>query len=240
MFYLDSLSFVFSAAMIMTLVILRPSTPSADGKSVKSLLADFTAGNRFIFTHSSLAFIILAMMTAMFVLSCFSPLISIYVRDFLGAGPFLFGIVSSMVGVGLIAGTQLVTRFARNHSKSHIVLAGLLSLGVAVAFLGFFQNVPMAGASTFGLGFAISFVLVPAQTLMQQETPHEMIGRVSSSFMSVISFAQVGGLLLSGYLAQALGMRNLFQACALVLFVLTFLGYLRVRAGETVPVPAPD
>ena len=38
---------------------------------------------------------------------------------------------------------------------------------------------------------ARAFIIVPAQTLMQQETPHAMVGRVSSSFLSLISVAQV-------------------------------------------------
>ncbi len=238
-FYLDTATFVFSALMISTLVIVRPRAEPAGEKNVKSLLADFTAGNRFIFTHPSLAFVMLAMMSAMFVMSCFSPLISIYVRDFLKAGSFMFGIVSAMVGVGLITGTQLVTRLAHNRPKKYVVLMGLLGLAVGVAFLGFFRSVPMAAASTFGMGFGIAFVLVPAQTLMQQETPHAMIGRVSSSFMSVIAFAQVAGLAISGFLAQYLGMINLFKLSTLALLIISAAGYLRVRGQATVA-PAPQ
>ena len=233
-FYLDTATFVFSALMISTLTILRPRTEAASGEKVKSLLADFTAGNRFIVTHPSLAFVMMAMMSAMFVLSCFSPLISIYVRDFLKAGSFLFGIVSTMVGVGLIAGTQLVACLAQNREKNYVVLGGLLGLGIGVAFLGFFRNIPMAAASTFGMGFGVAFVLVPAQTVMQQETPHAMIGRVSSSFMSVLAFAQVAGLAISGYLAQFLGMINLFKLSALALLVISASGYLKLRGSKAV------
>lgn len=234
-FYVDSLSFFFSAAMISTLIIMRAPAKS-QGKTLKAFFADFTSGNRFIFTHSSLAFVITAMMSAMFVLSCFSPLVSIYVRDFLSAGSFLFGIVSSMVGVGLIVGTQLVNRFGRDRSKKDLVLSGLLALGFGVGLLGVLRNFPGAAASTFAMGFAAAFIIVPAQTLMQQETPPAMIGRVSSSFMSVISFAQVLGLLLSGHLAQVLGVRPLFVACAILLAILSCGGFtLRQR----VPVVAP-
>src|SRR5690242_1609009 len=225
-FYLDALSFVFSAAMIFTIAINRPVT-QAHSKTLKGFFADFTSGNRFIFTHASLAFVMTAMMAAMFVLACFSPLISIYVRDFLRAGSFLFGVVSSMIGVGLIVGTQAVSRFAAGRSKRDVVLGGLMALGVGVSMLGLFHNIPMAGASTFALGLAIAFIIVPAQTLMQQETPHAMIGRVSSSFMSVLSTAQVLGLLLSGYLAQLLGVRRLFVTCGVAALVLFGLGLTR-------------
>ncbi len=234
-FYLDAASFVFSAGMVYTLVI-RPPRPS--GKSVQGFLREFSSGNRFIFTHAYLAFVVTAMVVAMFVLSCFSPLISIYVRDMLRGGTFLYGMVSTMVGVGMVAGTQSLTRFARQRSKKDIVLIGLLVLGIATGLLGAFANIPMAAASLFGLGLAIALVIVPAQTLMQQETPHAIIGRVSSSFMSLISVAQVAGLLLSGYLAQWLGIRHLFLTAAAALVVITMIGY--TKRGDAPPQVAAE
>jgi DHA3 family macrolide efflux protein-like MFS transporter len=224
-FYLDVASFIFSAVMISGLVVLRPARSQGE-KTVKSLTQDFLAGNRFIFTHAGLAFVFIAMAVAMFVLSSFSPLISIFIRDTLHAGTITFGAISAMVGVGMIVGTQLVNRLARSRSKAHVVLGGLFSLGVGAGLLGAFRNSPMAALSTFTMGLAIAFVWIPAQTMSQQETPPAMVGRVSSTFMSLIAMAQVFGLLLSGYLAQKLGIRLLFMACATVLALISGVGYL--------------
>jgi DHA3 family macrolide efflux protein-like MFS transporter len=231
-FYLDALSFFFSAAMIVTLRIAR--TPAAGSKSLRGFFADLTSGNRFIFTHPSLAFVITSMVSAMFVMSCLSPLFSIYVRDILHSGTFLYGVVSSAVGVGMIVGTQVVNRFGRTRSKKSVVIAGLVCSAVGVAFLGVFSTVAAAIATTFGMGFGISFVIVSSQTLMQQETPHDMLGRVSSSFLSVFSLAQIGGLLLSGRLAVLLGIRQVFIACALALGVIAALGYTRHKSASAI------
>jgi DHA3 family macrolide efflux protein-like MFS transporter len=227
-FYLDVASFIFSAAMIAGLSVIRPARAQGE-KTVKSLAQDFLAGNKFIFTHAGLAFVFIAMAVAMFVLSSFSPLISIYIRDSLHAGSFMFGAISAMVGVGMIVGTQLVTRLARSGSKSYVVLGGLFLLGAGAGLLGAFRNTPMAALSTFTMGFGIAFVWIPAQTMSQQETPPPMVGRVSSTFMSLISFSQVFGLLLSGYLAQQLGIRAVFVACAGVLAVISAAGYFLMR-----------
>jgi len=226
-FYLDTASFIFSAVMISTLSIVRPARAQTE-KTVQSLTQDFLAGNKFIFTHAGLAFVFIAMAMAMFVLGSFSPLISIYIRDSLAAGPKTFGIISAMVGVGLIAGTQLMNRLSKR-SKPHVVVGGLLALGIGVGLLGLFHNLPMAALSTFTMGFGIAFVWVPAQTMSQQETPPAMVGRVSSSFMSLISLAQVLGLLLSGLLAQRLGIRPLFLTSAGVLALIAGAGYLMVQ-----------
>ena len=236
-FYLDVASFIFSAAMISGLAIVRPARAQGE-KTVKSLTQDFVAGNKFIFTHAGLAFVFIAMAVAMFVLSSFSPLISIYIRDTLHAGTIMFGAISAMVGVGMIVGTQLINRLVQSRSKAHVVLGGLFSLGIAAALLGAFRNSPMAALSTFTMGFAIAFVWIPAQTMSQQETPPAMVGRVSSTFMSLISVAQVLGLMLSGYLAQKLGIRPLFMACAGFLAVISAAGYFMMRGRPAVAAPS--
>jgi DHA3 family macrolide efflux protein-like MFS transporter len=238
-FYIDVASFVFSAAMISTLSIIRPARAQSE-KTVKSLAQDFLAGNKFIFTHAGLAFVFIAMAVAMFVLSSFSPLISIYIRDTLHAGSFMFGLISAMVGVGMIVGTQLLTRLAGTRPKSNVVLGGLFLLGLGAGLLGASRHTAMAALSTFTMGFGIAFVWIPAQTMSQQETPPPMVGRVSSTFMSLIAVSQVFGLLLSGYLAQMLGIRPVFIACAGALAVISTVGYflLRGRTAHTMGMDA--
>jgi len=232
-FYLDSVSFFFSAAMLSTLVIMRAvSAKGASEKTVRSLMKDYTAGSRFILTHPAISFVMTAMMTAMFVLSCFSPLISVYVRDQLHAGPRSFGLISAMVGVGLIVGTQTVNAVAKGYSKKHVALSGLFGLAFATLVLALFQRAWLAGVSMFGIGFTIAFIIVPAQTLMQQETPHDMLGRVSSSFMAVFALSQLLGLVVSGSLADWIGVRRLFFASAVLLVVLSVIGYLWLREDK--------
>jgi MFS transporter, DHA3 family, macrolide efflux protein len=227
-FYLDAGSFLFSALMLSRLTIDRPPRENAD-KTLSGLVRDFVEGNRFIFTHAGLSFVFLAMAVAMFVLSSFSPLISIFVRDELHAGPFLFGVVSAMVGVGLIVSTTVMVKVAGRKAEPHVVLYGLLGLGMATAVLGVSRYAWLAAVSTFLMGVAVALVLVPAQTMSQQETPPEMVGRVSSTFMSMISIAQILGLLLSGSLAERLGSRHLFLSCAAVLAVLAASGWAWLR-----------
>jgi MFS family permease len=228
-FYLDAFSFFFSAAMIGSLLINRDAAPSTN--TIKGFFDQLTSGNRFIFTHPSLAFVITSMVSAMFVMSCLSPLFSIYVRDILHSGVFLYGVVSSAVGVGLIVGTMAVNRFGRERSKKSIVLAGLIACAAGVALLGIFRAIPAAVATTFTMGFGISFVVVAAQTLLQQETPPAMLGRVSSSYMSVFSLAQVLGLLLSGHLAVWFGIRTVFLLCAAALALIVTVGLTQHKPG---------
>ncbi|HWN99365.1 MAG TPA: MFS transporter [Blastocatellia bacterium] len=240
-YYLDGVSYVFSAGMIATLVIARePIVPAKGSHPIKSILNDLMAGLKFIFTHSTISFVIMAMAAGMFAISCFGPLIAVYVRDELHATSLAFGIINSLIGVGMIAGTLTMSRLAQKLSKTHLALWGLLTMGGFVLVLAAFKSIGAASLSMFGVGVGVILVFVSAQTLMQGQTPMELIGRVSSTVMSVLSFAQLIGLVFSGSLAQSLGITKLFYASAAMLFLMTVFGYFRLPNQPAIPAAAPQ
>jgi len=79
---------------------------------------------------------------------------------------------------------------------------------------------------------------VPAQTLMQQETPAAMMARISGTVMSVVLFAQLVGLVLSGVFAQLVGVRAVFFLCAVLAGALAAGGALLLRGREVEAAPA--
>jgi MFS family permease len=160
----------------------------------------------------------------MFVMGCFGPLIAVYVRDWLHAEAGVFGLVSAMVGTGMMLGMPVVRRLSGTVPSATLVLGGLAGIGFGALLLGAFTFVPTAMLGCFTLGFTFAGVIVPAQTLMQQETPPALVGRISSSMMSMVFFAQVAGLFLSAYLAKALGVRAVFFLCAVLAWLLTGAG----------------
>jgi MFS family permease len=149
-YYFDGASFIFSAAMITAIAVPRVtaaateiSAPAESGK-LKSILNDLVEGVRFIFTHATVSFVVLALAAGMFALSCFGPLIAVYVRDSLKGTELQFGVINSLIGVGMIFGSQFITRFAGNRSKSHLVVAGLLGMGIAVMVMASIGYVTVA------------------------------------------------------------------------------------------------
>lgn len=238
-YYVDCASFIVSASLIGTLVIARePVVPAKGSHPIKSVLNDLMVGVKFIFTHATISFVIMAMAAGMFAISCFGPLIAVYVRDELLAGSVAFGIINALIGVGMIGGTLVMSRFAQKISKTHLALWGLLTMGAFVVVLAAFKSIAAASISMFGVGVGVVFVFVSAQTLMQGQTPMELIGRVSSSVMSVLCIAQLIGLLFSGSLAQTLGIRTLFYASAAMLLLMSVFGYFRLPQQAAMS-PAP-
>jgi MFS transporter, DHA3 family, macrolide efflux protein len=226
----DVLSFLVSASLIGSVVIRRPATTVAvvqsSGSRIRVIWTDMGEGIAFIFHHAAVLFVVLAMAAGLFTIGCFGPLIAIYVRETLHAAARLFGIVSGMIGVGLLAGTQGVRVLARQVKNDTLVLSGLAGIGAGVLLLGAVPLIAATLVGAFTIGFAFAAIMVPAQTLMQQETPHAMLGRVSSTMTSIVFLAQILGLILSGVLAELIGIRAVFFLCAAIAAVLMAGGKL--------------
>jgi MFS family permease len=231
-FLFDSFSFFFSAAMVMTLAIHRAPSP---GAAASSVLSSMRQGFGFIFTHTVISFVILSMTAGMFAVRCFGALLSVYVRDVLHSNAALFGTLNSLIGVGMITGTQLLHRAASRIPKQSLVVYGLGGMGVAILFTALFGRVASTAIGMLGLGFGAAFIMVPSQTVLQQETPHALLGRVMSSLMSLLAMSQVLAMFVAGPVAQQLGIRKLYFGSAAMLGVIGAIGYAWLRKPKENP-----
>ena len=243
-YLLDSVSFVGSALIIASVPFMLPSTstapaapdPNAAGHSVLGKIwLDMKQGIDFILHHSALLFVILAMAAGMFVLGCFGPLIAIYVRDSLHASSKAFAIVAPMIGLGMLVGINGLTTFGKKLKNTLLVYSGLCGIAIGLVILTLLTHMWSTILGNLIIGFSVAGIIIPAQTLFQQETPPELMGRVGSTFMSIIFTAQISGLILSGVLAEHTGVRQVFALCAVLLVILIAAGKLWM---EPKPTPA--
>ena len=227
----DAVSFVASACLIASVALVRtapkPAAPGAENTSaIGKIWLDMKQGISFIVHHAALLFVILAMAAGMFVIGCFGPLIAIYVRDTLHASTKMFGIVSPMIGLGMLLGINGLNTFGKKLSNTRLVYSGLCGIAVGLVILTLLTHVWSTLVGNFIIGMAVAGIIVPAQTLFQQATPPELMGRVGSTFMSIVFAAQIAGLVLSGVLTQHIGVRQVFALCAVMLVVLMAVGKL--------------
>lgn len=227
-FLFDSLSFFFSAGMVMTLTIDRQAPKSTTAAS--SILSSMATGFRFILTHSAISFVILAMTVGMFAVRCFGALLSVYVRDVLLSTAATFGVLNTLIGIGMIVGSQTLTRFARSVRPQSLVIYGLAGMGFCVFVTAIFGRTSSTAVGMLGLGFFAAFIMVTAQTLLQQETPQDMLGRVTSSLMSLMAVSQVLAMFVAGPVAERAGIRNLYFGSAAMLLCIGLIGHFRLPA----------
>jgi hypothetical protein len=196
---------------------------------VGAVLRDLGQGMKFIFTHPTFSFVIISMTAGMFAMGCFGALISVFVRDTLRGGAYLFGAIGSLVGVGTIFGALLVQKAAKGKAPAQMVSFGLGGVGVFIVMAAAWRTAGATLLAAFGIGVSVAFIMVAATALLQGDTPPEMRGRVTSSSMSLIALAQGAAMMFAGGWATRFGIVNLFYASAAILFVVAIGGVLRLR-----------
>jgi MFS transporter, DHA3 family, macrolide efflux protein len=253
---LDAISFVASGSLIASLALILPRKSAADNplppipatkelSKIGRILADMKVGAGFILHHAALLFVIVALAAGMFVMGCFGPLVAIYVRDTLHASSTIFAITSAAIGIGLLIGVNVLNAFAKHIGNTTQVYFGLGGIALGTLLLAaaplfafplpvFHLGMPVF-VTVFGcflIGFSAAGIIVPSQTLIQQETPAELMGRVGSTTMSAVFSAQIAGLLLSGVLAQHTSVRSVFALCTAMLAILIVAGKLWMEPGD--------
>ena len=230
-YWLDAVSFFASAAFIFTTVIKRSPlvhkhSASEDKGAVSKVLHDMQQGMSFIFHHAGLLFVVLAISAGMFILGCFGPLIAVYVRDSVHGNYSVYAAASAMIGLGMMIGVNGLNTWGKAIKNNTLVYCGLLGIALGLVFLCVLTFIWSTITGDLIIGIAVAGIIIPAQTLMQQETPPELMGRVGSTFMSAVFSAQILGLLLSGELARFISVRSVFALCAAMLILLTLAGKL--------------
>ena len=246
----DSISFVGSASLIASLALTIPARSAAQRANqgsavvpsqptgIHRILADMREGTNFILHHAALLFVITALAAGMFALGCFAPMIAVYVRDDLHASQKIFGVTSAMIGIGLLAGINVLTAAAKKVKHTSLVYFGLGGMAVGTFVLAAVPHLAATIPALILIGFAAGGIIVPSQTMIQEETPQNMLGRVGSTVMSFVFSAQIAGLLLSGVLAQHTSVRGVFLLSGILLAVLILAGKLWMEPKPHQPVAA--
>lgn len=252
-YYTDSLSFFFSAAMLATLSCHRPAIAQprraraigaqqgdaclaptqCRGRACPALVhAELMQGLRFLFTSPKLSFVTLSWAAGTFAAGCFGALASLYVRDTLRAHASVLGMIGSMIGLGTLAGSAVVSRLARGRDAAPLIGVGMLVVGSAILLLATFPSRIAALAGAAGIGSGVAVVMVAATAMLQGETPAEMRGRVNSGSAAVMSMAYGGAILLSGCWAARVGVLPVFFLSATLLFITGLCGLWRCKRAE--------
>ena len=236
-YIVDAVSFVASGLLIASLALSRPALAAMEAtldetdasqpkKGIASIVPDMRQGIGFIVHHAAVLFVILALAAGMFVVGCFGPLIAVYVRDSLHASTKTYGWVSAMIGLGMLLGMNALTTVGKKLKSETLVYAGLAGIGIGLCILAGVPHVWAALLADLVIGFSVAGIILPANVMIQQETPPALMGRVGSTVMSMVFGAQILGLVLSGQLANRIGVRHVFAVCAVIVVVLILVGKL--------------
>jgi MFS family permease len=115
-----------------------------------------------------------------------------------------YAFMETAIGLGSLLGGFVLGLFTGRIRKGPLIIAAYTAFGILLIALGGASSIPIALGLLFGLGVANMAFIIPSQTLFQERTPPELLGRVVSLRFALVfggmSIAMaVGGLLMTEF-----------------------------------------
>jgi predicted MFS family arabinose efflux permease len=241
-FVLDAATSLIAALLVIGVHIRQMEKPKERRRGFQELKDGFV----YTYTHRRLRFYIWIGSAVWILFGTFSALEPLFYRDILGVEVETMGWVASLFGFGLIGGTLIAARLPERLRTARFLtmIVGLNALGV-IGYVGTdrLQVVIVAGILW---GVLIGIMAPLHRTLLQVNSPDELVGRIMSVSHVHSETGHLLPLAIAPSLAAAFGVQPTLLASGAVVLVIALLfwpaatGLDRTRE-VTVPRPGlPD
>ena len=163
-----------------------------------------------------------------------------------GAGPD--GLVVGPAGVGVFAGVLIVGRVARRFERERLIDLALTSAGINLFILALAKDtlnlvwpgdgvprsvlVVICGLFAMLLGFSNAFILIPAQTMLQERSTDENRARVYATFFTIsntVSFIPIF------FAAASADLFGVVQVLVVVAVIIGSIGSISILRSSRAP-----
>ena len=157
------------------------------------------------------------------------PLMPSIVADFFDGRSSTLGLLMSSAAVGALAAAAYLSLQPGYGRQLRLQTAAPLAVGVALALFAWSRILPLSGLLLAVMGGAAMLGVNATNAMLQQSVPDEWRGRVIGIYsMSFAGTAPLGGVL-SGWLAQHIGLTATLTLNGLIIVAVGLLGRWRLH-----------
>ncbi|HEY3316622.1 MAG TPA: MFS transporter [Bacillota bacterium] len=212
----------------------RPAPASAPSKL--NFLADLKAGLDHIARKPILVFAVVLLSLTAFCLGVFDAVAVVFIREVFGPNPKLLGWLLAAIGFGTVVSAVWVGGRGQDHSPWLLSVIGALGMSVPLALLALIGvvapgtplAVPLAITLVMLAGLGQSLLFVTVMTVIQTETPGEILGRVSGATDAVVIGSQLIAFPIAGGLATLIGAGPVMLAAGVLLTIFGLAFWARI------------
>ena len=223
-FWIDALSYLLSALILMRLPLLAGAVARPGGYWLR-----VREGIGFLVRQPAIRRTVGILFAAAMFGSVESVLGVALAVSVLNVGSTGFGVLEAAMALGAVVGTVLVPKLTQRLPRERLFLLGLLAFGLFEASIG---ALPIFGWTLIAYLFAgqlnMTFI-IPARSILQLNTPSELRTRVFAAFGAVMNGAVLIGTLLGGALERPLGVPLVFVLAGLMVAAVAAL--MLARSG---------
>jgi MFS family permease len=208
-FWIDAATYAASAVLIFSIVVPPVERTESEGEEPPTVLADLKAGARFLRAETALFANTLQATIAQLTVGVLLAVTPIYAASLAQGQPFnqetAYGLLESGIGVGNLIGGFVIGVIGTRFAKGKTVIVGYTVWGACVAGLALTGNLGVAIGLMFGSGISNMVFVIPSQTMFQERTPADMLGRVIGFRFALVFGSMTIAMGLGGVLAAAFG-----------------------------------
>ncbi len=241
LYVIIGLAYFLCAGLILLIpnrlfVVERASiTASHSLARVKSALGEVWESWRFTYSNRHLLIAVFQLSFAGILLLVIGQLSPIFVQQLLNRPPTNSALVFVPAGIGLVLGSVVMPRVVKRLGKARSISAGIIGLSITSVLLVVCQQVAQQidpahwyndwlflgaiMALIFALGCELALMNLPALTLIQEETPDAMKGRVLSLQLLLYNAASIPVILFMGGIADIYNIATVMWVLAGMVFV---------------------
>lgn len=177
--FVNALSFL---TIIITLVVMEFPAARIKHKEEASFWQEVVEGYRFLRGERRLFSIILLTYGVALVGSPYSRFLPVFATDVLHAGPSTFGLLLAAPGIGAVIAGLGIASFARLRRRTHFVAMSVYAFSLFLILFSFSRSLPLSMLFLMLVGASNIAIRAVANTVVQMETPPELLGRMLSLF----------------------------------------------------------
>ncbi len=175
---IDFITFAFAVGSLLLVRIPRPAA-SVEGEQGKgSIWKEAMYGWKYITARPGLLGLLLVFAGTNLFSGIMQPLLAPLVLDMTSAD--MLGYLGSVIGIGMLLGTLVMSAWGGPRRKVHGVLGFLLLGGIFTSMLGLRPSIPLMTAGGFLMMFTFPIVNGSSQAIWQRKVALDVQGRVFS------------------------------------------------------------
>jgi predicted MFS family arabinose efflux permease len=140
-----------------------------------------------------------------------------------------FGFFLAAAGVGMVVGAAILGHWGDKFHHKPLPLIGFLMMAVVLGTFTFVHKLSLALVLCAVLGIGAALIGVPMQTLIQQQTPPSMLGKVFGFQNHAINIALSAPLAITGPITDALGLRTVLVGMSVIVAVIGVWAWQNTR-----------
>lgn len=138
----------------------------------------------------------------------------------------IYGFLETGIGVGNLAGGFVIGLIGARFGRGRLVILGYAAFGLLLAFLAVTNNLGLAIGLAIGQGVANMVFVIPSQTLFQELTPQNLMGRVISFRFALVFGSMTVAMGAGAVLGQVFGVGPVLAFFGLMTFATGLAGLL--------------